>query len=108
MDEQRFRHLADEAFRSLTDAFDDIDVDDADLEAAGNTLTVTYSDGSRCVVNTQAAACQIWLAGAGSGWHFSFDEDKGQWLHDKGTGDELFSVLARITRDACGLELQFS
>ena len=26
----------------------------------------------------------------------------GKWLHDKGTGDELFATIARLARDAIG------
>jgi len=100
LDDQRFRHLADVAFRAILDAFEDIDADDADVETAGNTLQITFRGGKRCVVNTQGATRQIWLAGGQSGWHFDYDEPTGRWLHDKGTGDELFGVLTRLTQQA--------
>lgn len=105
MDEQRFKHLADDAFKRILDAFDDADPDDADVETAGNTLTITLRGGKRCVVNTQTATRQIWLAGGNSGWHFSYDEPTQRWLHDKATGDELFSTIARLTREAAAIEL---
>lgn len=107
MDEQRFRHLADETFRRILDGFDAIDADEADVETAGNTINITFRDGSRCVVNTQSAVSQIWLAGGQSGWHFSYDEATQQWLHDKGTGDELFRTLARLTESATGIAPSF-
>lgn len=107
LDDQRFKHLADIAFRAILDAFDDIDADDADVETAGNTLQITYRDGKRAVVNTQSATHQIWLAGGQSGWHFDYDEVSKRWLHDKGTGDELFSVLSRITQAAIGKAPRF-
>ena len=50
LDEQRFRHLADAAFRTIMNAFDDIDADDADIETAGNTLQITFRGGKRCVL----------------------------------------------------------
>jgi len=102
MDEQRFRHLADETFKRILDGFDDIDADDADVETAGNTIHIAFRDGSRCVVNTQGATRQIWLAGAQSGWHFSYDEATQTWLHDKGSGDELLSTIARLSERAIG------
>lgn len=108
MDEQRFRLLADETFRRILDGFDAIDADDADLETAGNTINITFRGGQRCVINTQAAARQIWLAGAQSGWHFSYDESSRRWLHDKGSGDELFATLVRLTRDAIGQSPAFA
>lgn len=107
MDEQRFRHLADEAFRRILDGFDAIDADDADVDTAGNTLNIIFKDGSRCVVNTQTATRQIWLAGGQSGWHFSYDESTQKWLHDRGTGDELFTTLARLTGAVLGVNPRF-
>lgn len=107
MDEQRFRHLADETFRRILDGYESIDADDADVDTAGNTLQVTFGNGERCVVNTQAATRQIWLAGGQSGWHFSYDEAQKRWLHDKGSGDELFAVLARLTQKAIGQTPRF-
>ncbi|HVZ31626.1 MAG TPA: iron donor protein CyaY [Polyangiaceae bacterium] len=107
MDEQRFRHLADDTFRRILDGFDAIDADEADVETAGNTIHIVFRGGARCVVNTQTAARQIWLAGGQSGWHFSYDGATHQWLHDKGTGDELFSTLARITQEAIGVAPRF-
>jgi iron donor protein CyaY len=106
MDEQQFRHFADETFGTILDAFDDIDVDDADAETAGGVIRIRYRDGSRCVINTQGPTRQIWLAGKRSGWHFSRDEESGRWLHDKGTGDELMSVLKQITAEGCGIQLE--
>ncbi len=105
MDDKRYRELADAALREILDLFDEVDVDDADAESAGDVITVRYRDGSRLVVNTQSPAQQMWLAGAGHGWHFSWDEDAKAWMHDKGTGDELFAVLRKITKDTVGVEL---
>lgn len=105
IDDKRYHQLADAALREILDLFDEVDVDDADAESAGNVITIRYRDGSRCVVNTQSAARQVWLAGSGHGWHFSWDEAAGAWLHDKGTGDELFAVLRKITKDCSGVDL---
>jgi CyaY protein len=105
MDEQRFKHLADATFARILAAFDSFDTDEADAESTGATIQVTFRGGKRCVINTQTATRQIWLAGAGGGWHFSYDEPSSRWLHDKGTGDELFAVLSRVTREAVGKTL---
>jgi CyaY protein len=105
MEEKRYRELADAALRGVLDLFDEMDADDADAESSGDVITIGYRDGSRCVVNTQTPAKQMWLAGAGRGWHFSWDEEKEAWLHDKGTGDELFAVLRKITKDTIGADV---
>jgi len=106
VDEKQYLLLADSAFKKIVDAFEDIDVDDADVEAAGDVITITYRGGRKCVVNTQRPARQIWLAGGQRAWHFSFDPASGQWLDDKGTGDELFATLERVTRESAGVALK--
>lgn len=106
MDKSRYLALVEAAYRRIGDGFEDVDGDDADLEPKGDVLTIRYRDGSRVVMNTQGPVFQIWLAGAGRGWHFSFDEPTGRWLDDKGTGDDLFSVVRRITKDTVGIDLR--
>ncbi|MCA9600623.1 MAG: iron donor protein CyaY [Myxococcales bacterium] len=108
LDESEFRRLAKAAFERILDAFDAIDVDDADVEYAGDVINIRYRGGARAVVNTQGPARQLWLAGEGRGWHFSYDAVTERWLSDKGTGEEIFATLSRITRDATGKELAFS
>jgi CyaY protein len=107
MDEQRFRHLADDTFKRILDGFDAIDADDAEVDTAGNTINIAFKDGARCVINTQGATHQIWLAGGQSGWHFSYDDAAQAWLHDKGTGDELFETLRRLTHKSTGITPKF-
>lgn len=104
MDERRYQDLAAAAFRTLLDLFDAIDPDDADVEPGGDVIRITYRNGARVVVNTQRPARQIWLAGGARAWHFNYDEDRGAWLDDK-SAEELFATLAKLTKEAVGLEL---
>jgi CyaY protein len=108
MDEQRFKHLADDTFRRILRAYDAFDPDDAEAETTGATIHITLRGGKRCVINTQTATRQIWLAGGGAGWHFDYDEATQGWIHDKGTGDELFVVLTRLTEQAAGRAPSFA
>ena len=105
MDRSQYLKLVEDAYRKIADAFEDVDGDDADLEPKGDVLTIRYRDGSRVVVNTQGPVFQIWLAGAGRGWHFSWDEATDRWLDDKGTGEDLLAVVRRITKDTAGIDL---
>lgn len=107
LDEKRYRELARVTLARIVDAFDDIDVEDADVETAGDVINVKFRNGARCVVNTQAPTQQLWLAGAGRGWHFAYDEGTSTWLDDRGTGDELLAVLTKLTKDATGITLKF-
>ena len=105
MDEQRYLQLADQAFHAIERAFEDVDPDLAEATLAGDVLTVVYSDGSRCIVNTQRPTRQIWLAARSRGWHFDYDEKSGQWFDDRGAGVELMRCIADVTRETVGLEL---
>ncbi|MEM9195708.1 MAG: iron donor protein CyaY [Myxococcota bacterium] len=105
MDEKRYREVAFATLRRIEDLFEDVDVDVADVESSGDVVTISYANGKKCIVNTQGAVQQLWLAGGGRGWHFDWQNDAEQWLHDKGTGDELFSVIRRVTKDETGVDL---
>ena len=98
MDENRYLELAHQTFRRIVDAFDDVDWKDADVETSGDVITITWSDRSRCIVNTQRPVRQIWLAGGDRAWHFSWDESSGRWLDDKGSGAEIVSTIVDIAR----------
>lgn len=107
MDESRYLDLAHGTFRRILDAFDDVDIEDADAESAGDVITITWKDGARCVVNTQRPVRQVWLAGGARAWHFSWDEASSSWLDDKGSGAELCATIEAIARDK-GVEIEIS
>jgi CyaY protein len=107
LDEPRYLRLAHEVFRKLVDGFESIDIDDADLDVAGDVVTITFASGRKCIVNTQRPVRQLWLAGGQRAWHFDFDEASGRWLCDKGSGDELFATVARIVTESAGVTPRF-
>lgn len=106
MEERRYQDLAAAAFRKLLDGFDSIDAEDADVEAGGDVVRITYRGGSKVVVNTQRPARQIWLAGGARAWHFTYDESSTQWLDDK-SGEELFATIVQLTQVAIGVSPSF-
>jgi CyaY protein len=111
MDDRAYQHLADAAFRRIEDALKDVDPDRVDCERAGDVVTLTFSGGKKCVLNTQRPTQQIWLAAFARAWHFAWDEPSHAWLDDKGrTNDDgspidLFGALTRIVREASGIDL---
>jgi iron-sulfur cluster assembly protein CyaY len=107
MDETAYERLADEAFRAIGDAFENVDAEIVDYETSGDVVTLTLRGGKRCIVNTQRAARQIWLAANARAWHFSWDEDVRLWVDDKGRGEELFATIARIVKDGTGTDVAF-
>ena len=106
MTESEYLVLAERAFARIMDAFENVDADQADVESAGDVITITFANGRRVVVNTQRPALQIWLAGGQRAWHFGFDEGSGKWIDAKGTGAELFATLSSIARDTGAVELE--
>ncbi len=110
MDERRYLDLADAALKRVVSAFDDVELDEADVDTAGDVVTITLRPGAagkKVVLNTQRPTRQLWLAGGGRAWHFSYDESGARWLDDKGHGDELFGTLGRICSEA-GVPARFS
>jgi len=108
MDETRYLRLAQDAFKKVIDALEDVDPSDVDLDTAGDVVTLTLKDGIRCVMNTQRPTRQIWLAARARAWHFDYDEAKSQWLDDKGTGAELFATISDVIRQSAGLTLKIA
>ncbi len=80
LEESAYEKLADEAFRAIGDAFEEVDTDLADCEVAGDVVTITFAGGRRCIVNTQRPTRQVWLAANARAWHFSLDEGAGRWM----------------------------
>jgi CyaY protein len=108
MDESSYQKLADQAFRAIGDAFEDVDPELADCEIAGDVVTITLPGKKRCIVNTQRPTRQIWLAASSRGWHFSYDEAGRRWLDDKGRGEELFATIARVVKEGAGVDVHFA
>ncbi|MGD0675296.1 MAG: iron donor protein CyaY [Polyangiaceae bacterium] len=107
MDESTYENLADTAFRTIGDGFENVDPEIVDCELAGDVLTLTLRDGRRCIVNTQRPTRQIWLAANSRAWHFSWDDHAKRWLDDKGRGEELFATIAQIVKGAVGIDVVF-
>jgi CyaY protein len=108
MDEANYLRLADEAFSTIVDAFEDVDPDVVDCEMAGDVVTLTMPGKKKCVVNTQRPTRQIWLAAAARAWHFSYEEGTGRWMDDKSSGEDLYTVLARVVLEGAGVDVTFS
>lgn len=105
MEEKRYLELADEAFERVRRAFDDVDVDVADLESAGDVLTIACKNGVRIVLNTQRPTRELWLAGGARAWHFGWDTATERWLDPKHERAELEATLTSLLREHAGMEL---
>lgn len=102
-----YSQKATQTFRRILDAADRVDPDKLDAESTGDMITLTASSGEKCVINTQRAVSQIWVAGKGQGIHFDLDPATGEWKDDKGKGYELLSFIADVVREISGEALDF-
>jgi CyaY protein len=105
MDESRYLQLADRTFRTIADAFDEVDPDVVDVYTSGDVLTLAFKNGVKCVVNTQRPTRQVWLAAKANAWHFDYDEKGQRWIDDKGRGDELLATIRRVVKENSGLDV---
>jgi CyaY protein len=107
MDEARYNQLVAAVFKRMLAAADALDPDVLEAESTGDMLTLTTPSREKCIVNTQRAVRQIWVAGKGQGIHFSYDDVSGTWRDDKGKGLELFSFVAQVVRELSGEDFPY-
>lgn len=96
LDESTYNREVAAVFRRIIDAADTLDPDELEADATGDMVTLTSATGEKCIVNTQRAVRQIWVAGKGQGIHFSWDAASGTWLDDKGKGLELLRFVEEV------------
>ncbi|HZH04539.1 MAG TPA: iron donor protein CyaY [Myxococcaceae bacterium] len=102
MDEARYNATVAGVFKKLLAAFDAIDPDVLEADSTGDMVTLTAANGEKCIVNTQRAVRQIWVAGKGQGIHFDYDEATGTWRDDRGKGLELFAFVRDVVQHVSG------
>jgi CyaY protein len=82
---------------------------DVDLECSrsGNVLEIEFIDqGSKIIVNTQAAMQEIWVAARAGGFHYRMSDNQ-QWK-DTRDGSELFAALSRLASAQAGAGLDLT
>ena len=107
MDESLYNQRVSQVFKKLLAAVDAVDPDVLEADSTGDMVTLTSSRGEKCVINTQRAVRQIWVAGKSQGIHFTFDEASGTWRDDKGKGLELLGFITEVVREISGEVLAF-
>lgn len=97
MDEKEFDRRAREALSALERGLQDVS-DDLDVDLADGILKLEFEDGAIFIVNSHAAAQQIWLSANMSASHFGWHEATQSWRDTK-TGAELFTELAKLVTE---------
>lgn len=97
MNEREFEARAGKALRKLEAALRDA-AGELDADLAGDILTLEFEDGVRFVINSHAAAKQIWLSANLAAMHFGWHEATQSWRDTK-SGAELFTELGRLVSE---------
>ncbi|MBK8980626.1 MAG: iron donor protein CyaY [Planctomycetes bacterium] len=100
VDDIEFARRADAFMEEILERLEDEDPDELDTDLAMGVLSMTFADGTKCILNRQSAAHQIWLAQGARAWHFAPD-DAGEWQDTKGRG-ALLDVLRDVLSQKLG------
>ena len=100
MNESEFNQRVDDLLMQIEDAIDESGAD-IDYETGGGILTLSFTDGSKIIINRQTPLKQLWLAAKSGGFHFDYDAGQDRWLSDQ-DGEEFFSALNRYCSEQAG------
>lgn len=99
MNESEYSRLADDTLGRIEQALEAVG-EGLDFELApGGILEVAFDNGSKIIINRQAAAREIWVAAKSGGYHYRWDG--GVW-RDTRSGEELFAALSRFASEQAG------
>ena len=106
MSEKTFLDEAETALAAIETAMDrlnDEDVIDVECKRSGNVLEIEFIDnGSKIIVNTQAAMQELWVAAKSGGFHYK--QVDGKWTNTR-DGSELFAALSALASAQGGADV---
>ncbi|MDC8785476.1 iron donor protein CyaY [Roseateles koreensis] len=89
---------------ATVDQWLDSDVIDIDTHRSGGLLELSFPNGSKIILNTQAPLQELWLAAKAGGFHFRYVE--GVW-RDTRDGREFHALLSSLASAQAGQALAF-
>lgn len=97
MGESEFLAQAEATLDAIEAALDQLNDDDmvgVECSRSGNVLEIEFIDnGSKVIVNSQAAMRELWVAARSGGFHYR--QQDGKWLNTRDSS-ELFAALSEI------------
>lgn len=100
MNDSHFHQLADTLLLSIEDKLDAHEGEaDIDYETHGSVMTLSFTNGSKIVINRQEPLHQIWLATRAGGYHFNYDNEL--WICDR-SGQEFWQLLTEACSTQAG------
>lgn len=104
MTETDFLNLAEQALSDIENGLERAaETSELDVECSrsGNVLQIECIDnGSKIIVNSQAAMQELWVAAKSGGFHYKYD---GQAWRNTRDGSDLFAVLSGIVGAQAGV-----
>ncbi len=97
-------HAVLASVEACIDAWLQDDVVDIDTNRSGGLLELSFENGSKIVLNTQAPLQELWLAARSGGFHYRYAA--GQWVDTRG-GADLFDALSACASEQAGKPLRF-
>src|SRR5476649_1799147 len=93
-----------DAIEAALDKLNDEDVVDVECSRSGNVLEIEFIDnGSKIIVNSQAAMRELWVAARSGGFHYR--QQDGKWRNTR-DNSELFAALSEIVSAQGGSPVQ--
>ncbi len=103
MGEHEFLDLAEstlDKIEAALDSLNDEDLLDVECKRSGNVLEIEFIyNGSKIIVNSQAAMQEMWVAAKSGGFHYK--HDGGKWFNTRDKS-ELFASLSKLVSEQAG------
>lgn len=97
MTETEFQQEVERTLAGIEAALEAFDIDCE--RKADTVLELSFDDDSRIIVNSQAAAQEIWIAAKSGGQHFRYAD--GAWVNTR-DGRELYQALSAVVSQQSG------
>jgi len=98
MSESEFLELVDRTLEQIETA---VEASGSDIEPSrsGSVLALEFDDGSKIIINSQAAMHELWVAAKAGGFHYRHDGTSWRNTRDD---SELFAALSRLASHQAG------
>ncbi|MYM28819.1 CyaY protein [Duganella sacchari] len=94
------------AIEAKLDQLNDEDVLDVECSRSGNVLEIEFIDnGSKIIVNSQAAMQELWVASRSGGYHYR--QIDGRWINTR-DNTELFASLSEMVSAQGGSQVSLA
>lgn len=101
MDDSQFQELVDDEFVRIEDRIDELELD-ADIDTAGDVLSITLETGGSIILSRQIANHEIWVAAKSGGFHLAWYGDR-WWCAT--TNEDLDTLINRVFTEQAGTSL---